>query len=187
MIITVLAALAAPCLAEESAAFGTQAQDAVAAASAVEKGKEAATEKAREENEDGEDDGVEAALVEEDEEGEEDDGEEDDEDEDPSEEAAEKFVSEGDTIPPSTNLMRTRKSPAKAAMQIDSSGAASSKKGKESATPDIAKHQQGDDWEPVGLMQKRRTGKGFFGKKKAETVTARNRDSIHRRRLDYMS
>ena len=36
LIITVLAALAAPSLAEESAAVGTQAQDAVAAASAVE-------------------------------------------------------------------------------------------------------------------------------------------------------
>ena len=47
LIITVLAALAAPSLAEESAAFGTQAQDAVAAASAaVETEKEAATEEA---------------------------------------------------------------------------------------------------------------------------------------------
>merc|ERR1719311_84066 len=100
------AALAAPSLAEESAAFGTQAQDAV----------------------DGEHDGEEAALVEEDEEGEEDDGEEGDEDEDPFEEAAETFVSEGDTIPPlppSTDLLHTGTSQAKAAMQIDSGGDAS--------------------------------------------------------------
>jgi len=144
LIITVLAALAAPSLAEESAAFGAQAQDAVTAASAVETGKEAATEEASEENEDGEDDGEEAALVEEDEEGEEDDGEEGDEDEDPFEEAAETFVSEGDTIPPSTNLMRTRKSHAKAAMQIDSGGDASSKEWKKSAAPDFAEQQQGN-------------------------------------------
>ena len=49
LIITVLAGLAAPSLAEESAAFGTQAQDAVAAANAVETGNQAATEEASEE------------------------------------------------------------------------------------------------------------------------------------------
>jgi hypothetical protein len=112
LIITVLAALAAPSLAEETAAVGTPAQDAVAAEEAAEtsagKGwRNSWFREAQEWN-----------------------------------------------PPPQKILMRTRTSHAKSALQIDSGGGASSEKGEENATPDIAEHQQGKR-----LMRKRQSRK----------------------------